>query len=254
MKQLDVKQQRMLKKLLLRPDIWRGASRRFARKNCLKTGHRKLDKSLVQQGWPIGGLVEITQNNLGMGEWQLIGPALQDLTQIPGYVVLINTPEQIYAPGLKALGLNLNEILIIDSKNRTDAVAAFVEVLRNSACKALLFWESTKSHTKLKPQEMRRLQLAASGSQAFCLLFRHPDVLRQSSPAVLRLCLQIDAEHMHVQLLKQRGAFQHKQVTLPLPSTWKKLPALSSKEWLQTETKALPSARIIPFRHHLNKA
>lgn len=243
--QINVKQQRMLKKLLNRPDIWRGDSRRFARRRCLKTGYAALDKSLIQQGWPLGGLIEITQGSLGAGEWQLLAPSLRDLNQVPGYMVLLNPPGLPYAPGLKALGLNLDEIIVLAPENRSDVIAAFTEALGSPACKALLFWEN---QSRLKPQEMRRLQLAAASSQAFCLLFRHPNTLRQNSPAVLRLHIEIDARQIQVQLLKQRGVVKNKEVHLPLPEAWNALPALNSNEWLETDTEVFSGAQILPFR------
>ena len=247
---IEIRQQRMLKKLLRRPDIWRGESmykspEHFARKQCLKTGFTALDNALVQQGWPLGGLIEVSQGDLGAGEWQLLAPALRDLKQIPGYLVLINPSEIPYAPGLSALGLNLKEIMIITPKNRNDAVAAFVEALRNSACKALLFWEN---QIRLKPQEMRRLQLAAAKSQTLCFLFRHTNALRHNSPALLRLHIQMDAQQIHVQLLKQRGRFKYKETYLDVPEAWQELPALSSNAWLEINKTLLPEAHILPFR------
>lgn len=244
MAQLEIKQQRLLKKLLRRPDIWRGESHRFSRGRSLKTGYAALDKSLVQQGWPFSGLIEITQSNLGSGEWQLFAPALRSLGQSPGYIVLISPPELPYAPGLKALGLNLNELMIVNPKNRADAVAAFIEILRSSACKALLSWENQMC---FRPQELRKLQLAAAGSQALCLLFRDTNVLRQNSPAVLRLYIEMNTQQIQVQLLKQRGAFQHRKVHLDVPEAWSELPALSSNEWLESDMEVLTGAQILPF-------
>lgn len=248
MKTSQLNHQRKLKALLQRPDIWRGNARAELRtaitKKPLQTGYDQLDKALVQQGWPLGGVIEITQSELGMGEWQLIRPALRRLENTPGYTVLINPPETPYAPGLQAGRLNLQHFLIITPKNRTAGIAACIEALANSACKALLFWES---HYKLKPQELRRLQLAATGTNAFCLLFRHHNTLRQSSPALLRLSLHISHEALLVNLIKQRGAFQRQTLNIDLPETWRTLPALSSETWLQSLNDATHTAHVLPF-------
>jgi len=246
---IKIKKQRMLQKLLRRPDIWLGNSmhespRHSGRRRCLKTGHAALDESLIAKGWPIGGLIEIAQGGLGTGEWQLLAPALRNLKQTPGYIVLIHPPILPYAPGLRALGIKLSEILVIEPENRSHAITAFAEALRHSACKVLLFWEN---QTRLKPQELRRLQLAAAESQALCLLFRHPNSLKQSSPAALRLRIQMNTQQIQIQILKQRGAFEQKTLYLDLPTTWKTMPALSSSEWLTPELSTLTKAQILPF-------
>ena len=248
-KQQRIKQQRMLEKLLLRPDIWLGesmhkSSRYFANNRSLTTGHTELDKCLIAGGWPIGGLIEITQDGLGKGEWQLLAPTLRHLKQTPGYIVLIHPPVLPYAPGLSALGIKLSETLIVEPKNRNQAISAFTEALGHSACKVLLFWENK---IRLKPQELRKLQLAASGSRALCLLFRHPNSLKQSSTAVLRLHIQINDQKIQVQILKQRGDFQQKTLHLDLPTTWEAMPALSSRKWLMPQSSTLTKAKIFPF-------
>ena len=58
----------------------------------------------------------------------------------------------------------------------------------------------------------------------------------------------MEAQQIQVQLLKQRGAVQHKEVHLDLPEAWSPLPPLHSNEWLEIDRDVFTGAQILPFR------
>src|SRR5688500_12405748 len=86
------------------PDVWRVQD--LAAEPCaLSSGHEALDRQLPGGGWP-AGLVELIQSRPQAHVWQLVLPALAQLTRDkPGPVALVGAPHPPFGPALAAQGL-----------------------------------------------------------------------------------------------------------------------------------------------------
>jgi len=68
-----------LNKLLENPRVWRGQNQSHTEAG-LSTGYKKLDQHLPGGGWPQQSLTEILVGQYGIGELQLLMPALASLS------------------------------------------------------------------------------------------------------------------------------------------------------------------------------
>jgi protein ImuA len=212
-----------LQQLLQRQDIWRGCTGELlsALAQPVDTGWAALNAGLRQGGWPRSNLIEVCQQNLNHGEWQLMTPALLRLSS--GFIVLLNPPAMPFVQGLLQAGLDLDRIIIVQAAAKADFLASFYELARAQACDAVLGWQPKQA---LSYAELRKCQLAAADGAGLYILFRPASMRSQSSPASLRLWLESGATALQVTLFKQKGMLQThdaKPIALPLPELWQGL-------------------------------
>lgn len=210
--------------ILQRQAVWRvGAVPAASAAPAVPTGFAVLDAELPGGGWPAGGLVEVLCLAEGIGELQIVLPALAALTAAGHRVAWLAPPHLPYAPALRAAGVRLERLTVVRAPGRRDALWAAEQALRARAFHALLLWLPRASYA-----ELRRLAVAAQAGPGFALAFRPPEAACESSPAVLRLALEPALESVEtglkteairvpsrltVRILKRRGA----PVAAPLP-------------------------------------
>jgi len=204
--------------VLRRNDVWRGHSQAFVSQEVIDTGHEALNKLLLHGGWPQGSLIELGQLRFA-GLWFLLSPAVKALMQgMRGAVLaLLNPPAEPCAVNLLQTPLALDDVLLIRPQTKSDFVASFVELAKSPACIMLMAWPPKQA---LSYAELRKCQLATQEQLGLYMLFRHVRALRQSSPAALRLTLQLDIESLHIELLKQRGRKPGASTELALPDSY----------------------------------
>jgi hypothetical protein len=188
---------RELSRLLEHPAIWRGRS--AARAETLPTGFAAFDARLPGKGWPRTGLIEILVSRFGIGELDLLLPALAFLTHRPSarWCAWVAPPLEPFAPALAARGVALEHMLVVRAPS---PLWAFEQTLGLGACDVAMAWIE-RPH----PREIRRLQLAAERGRALGILFRSQRAARESSPAVLRIALEPATQGVRITLLKSRG-------------------------------------------------
>src|SRR6478735_7142229 len=87
-----------LESLLQHPAIWRGRS--AAQIDVMSSGFAALDAALPGGGWPHSGLIEILIEHLGVGELNVLLPALIALTCKPSarWSAWVEPPFEPFAP------------------------------------------------------------------------------------------------------------------------------------------------------------
>lgn len=196
-----------LEKLLENPRVWRGRAC-TASETGLSTGYEKLDRHLPGGGWPAHSLTEILTEQYGIGELQLLMPALARLSvddpllpyTEPGWIAWIAPPFQPYPPALNAWGINLSRLLIVRPKDDSEILWSAEQALASGTCSAVLLWPQG-----LNDQSSRRLQLAAEKGQSWALAFRPLTARNEPSAAALRIQLQVQAEGVALEIFKSRG-------------------------------------------------
>jgi hypothetical protein len=195
--------------------VWRGAAvAPFS--NTIPTGYAELARELPGGGWPTGGLTELLGLQEGIGELQVVLPALAALTAAGKRVVWLAPPHLPYAPALKAAGVDLVHLAVVRAPGRLDALWAAEQVLRAGTCHALVGW-----FRHAKYEELRRLAVAAesapAGKRPFVALFRPREAAHEPSPACLRLALEPTEEgRLAIHILKRRGAPVAAPLQLPV--------------------------------------
>ncbi len=195
--------------ILQRQAVWRGGAPAAAAVPAAPTGFAALDAEFPGGGWP-AGLVEVLCRAEGVGELQVVLPALAALTAAGHRVAWLAPPHLPYAPALRAAGLRLEGLTVVRAPGRRDALWAAEQALRSGAFHALLLWLPRASYP-----ELRRLAVAAQAGPGFALAFRPPEAGCESSPAVLRLALEPGEGQLAVRILKRRGLPLAAPLSLP---------------------------------------
>jgi len=199
-----------LQQILQRQAVWRGGAPAAPAAPAAPTGFAALDAELPGGGWPVGGLAELLCPTEGIGELQIVLPALAALTEAGHRVAWLAPPYLPYAPALRAAGVRLDRLTVVRAPGRRDALWAAEQALRSGAFHALLLWLPRASYA-----ELRRLAVAAQAGPGFALAFRPPTAAGEASPAVLRLALEAGERQLAIRILKRRG--QPLAAPFPLP-------------------------------------
>jgi cell division inhibitor SulA/protein ImuA len=199
-----------LEEILQRHPVWRGGALSCAAP-AIPSGFAELDRELPGGGWPAGGLSEILCGREGIGELQLVLPALARLSWAGRRLVWLAPPHLPYAPALAAAGVDLAHLAVVRAPGRRDALWAAEQVLRSGSCAALLVWMPQARY-----EELRRLSVAAEAGRTWAAAFRPLEAAQAASPAPLRLSLEPAGDDLSVHILKRRGAPAAAPLRLPL--------------------------------------
>jgi protein ImuA len=185
--------------------VWRADALAAPEADTVSSGDAALDAQLPGGGWPVGALTEVLQAPGLHLEWRLLLPALLRCGQGP--VVLVGVPTVgsaallPFAPALAGLGLPWQRLLCLRAADEQLWMAE--QALRCAPVDAVLVWLP-----QARPQELRRLQLAAAQHHKLLFVMRHSAAARTASPAALRLQLAPCATHatgLRVDILKRQG-------------------------------------------------
>lgn len=181
------------------PRIWRGAANEYD-VPYVPSEHAALDAALPHHGWTQGAMTEILFDLDGIGELDLVLPALARLTQQRRHVVFVAPPYLPYAPALFACGVDLGFLHCVETSSDIEALWAAEQCLRSGVCAAVLCWPRQATDRTL-----RRLQVAAEFGNALGFAFRASRAAANPSPAATRI--QLHAEQgTRLRILKCRGA------------------------------------------------
>jgi len=183
-----------LRQLLQDPQI-RKAGQGAVPHQTVSTGFPDLDQAL-SGGWPIGVPTELLVDLCGIGELQLLLPALIALNDHPAdskvnprpgtekRIMLVAPPYMPYAPALVREGVDISRLIVAHCQQQNDILWTMEQALRSGTCAAVLAWSENSDERAL-----RRLQLAVEKSACWAVLFRPARFKKQRSPAALRIHL-----------------------------------------------------------------
>jgi protein ImuA len=195
------------------PDaVWRGDQMGSLRSITTTSGFQALDRELPNGGWPASVLIELLLEQPGVGELRLLAPILSRITQAGKTVILLAPPHLPFAATLAELGIDLKKLILIEADKPTDRIWAVEQALKSASFGALLCWLP-----QARSDHLRRLQLAAAGSEGLSFVFRPLAEQQQSSPAPLRIvCQPAPAGRLSVEIIKRRGPVHLQPIMLPL--------------------------------------
>lgn len=193
----------------LHPSIWRASQLARGSTRCVDTGHIALSKQLPGGGWPTGTMIDLLQQQPGIGELRLLGPALSKVAD--RMVALVCPPQVPQAISLHALGIPSSKILWVKPERTADMLWAAEQILRSGSVGAVLFWQN-----HMRGESQRRLHLAAGCGETLFFMFRPMAAAQDSSPAPLRLSLRPAAGGIDVGFVKRRGPSRDESLFIPL--------------------------------------
>jgi hypothetical protein len=181
-----------LHQLLQEPQIRKAGQGAAGHYQTVSTGFPDLDQALPG-GWPIGILTELLVDLCGIGELQLLLPALIALSNHPvdpgvnprlgteKRIMLVAPPYVPYAPALVREGVNISRLIVAHCHRQNDVLWTMEQALRSGTCAAVLAWSKNSDERAL-----RRLQLAVEKGACWAVLFKPARFKKQRSPAALR--------------------------------------------------------------------
>ncbi|MEN7341939.1 MAG: translesion DNA synthesis-associated protein ImuA [Pseudomonadota bacterium] len=197
--------------------VWRANTLSATKAPTCPTGIADLDACLPGGGWPVAGLTELLSTGQGVGELQLLMPALSELAATrAGWITCISPPYLLNAPALAQWGISPQRLLLIHPRSAADAAWAAEQALASGTCIAVLLWTDAlesarnlaprKSYQRLSMQQLtRRLQLSAAANGCWAVALRKSSASRQPSAAVLRLLIEANGSQRDLHVLKVRG-------------------------------------------------
>lgn len=207
----------------LHPALWRAAQLGGQRAPVTASGHDALDAVLPGGGWPHRALTELLLPHPGLGEVRLLAPALAARSAEQGCLMLFDPPADLCAPALAQLGLPVQQLLLVHSRQGShvrhllpsaDALWALEQTLKSGHAGAVLAWLPARLGTDV----LRRLQFAAQSHDGPAFVFRELAAQHKPSVAPLRLLLAAGGfDALTLRVLKRRGPPLVEPVTLVLP-------------------------------------
>lgn len=213
----------------LHPSLWLAHQLRRQAEHGVGSGFGALDAQLPGGGWPRRVLTELLLPHPGIGEIRLLAPSLTATQRAGRLVMLFDPPATLSAGGLARLGIDVEQLLIIDTRATTAGAAsapwtdrtavdarlwALEQALKSGHVGAVLAWLPPR----LRPERLRRLQLAAHSHDGPAFMLREMAVAGQGTAAPLRLALRPEgADVLAVRLLKRRGPPLESPLLLTLP-------------------------------------
>jgi protein ImuA len=202
----------------LHPQLWRAHQLGRCAEHPFKSGFEKLDAELPGGGWPRRALTELLLPQAGIGEIRLLAACLATVQQAGRLVMMFDPPAAVSAPALGELGLDVSQLLVIQTHLQLHAGAdrlwALEQALKSGHVGAVVAWMPPR----LRADRVRRLQLAAHAHDGPAFIFREPAAQGQASAAPLRLALHpCGADQLALRVLKRRGPPLLAPVHLALP-------------------------------------
>lgn len=234
-----------LDQLASRALIWRpGECRVLAQKAGISTGFPALDEALQGGGWPRSALIELLVQGSGGGELRLLLPALAQLSTEKRHQLWIGEPWLPFAPGLRAAGIDLTQLVCVHPQNHQQWLWATEQALRSPGCGAVLAWAN---RFKSRYAELRKLQVAVAERNALGFMVSHARSANSASPAVLRLRVSSTINGLDIDILKQRGARAGQTIHIDLPLTLRKQLPLRERPTVRSASRyPIPTSHISP--------
>ncbi len=203
-----------IEQLLHSNKVWQGRQWQHSSLEVQSSGFDQLDQQLPHHGWPQGEITEVLYHNHGVGELQLLLPALAKLSQQKRWIIWIAPPFMPNAPALQQHGIDISKLLIVRPQQCRDIHWTIEQALKSGCCSAVLAWVD-----QLELSTSRRLKLAAAQGDSLSYIFRPSQQQQNSSAATVRLALHPgkNKQQINYHLLKRRGGAPLYQQKLARP-------------------------------------
>jgi len=223
-------------------DVWRASELAISRCTTRTTGHQALDVELPNQGWPRSVLIELLVQQAGIGEMQLLKPALA-ASSVKQRIALIQPPYLPHSMACRSWGINDRNLLWLRPKSSADAQWAAEQILKSGSCDGVVLWQSN-----IRPEALRRLNLAAQTTETWFWFVRPLAAAQDSSPSPLRLALRPALGGISVDIVKRKGPHCEAPIFIPLADMPAGRPLLNTEgeEHIRRTPLSIPANAAIP--------
>jgi protein ImuA len=207
--------------------LWRGDQFGTPSGAVTSSGFEQLDQELPGGGWPVGSVTELLQPQYSLAEVQLLLPAVVALAGTQRQVLVIGAQNQPFLPGWQEYGIRPEHVLVVRPHTPAQALWVTEQAVRANGIGAVLAW---LPHAR--PEQVRRLQACAGGSDFPVFLMRPQEADLQSSAAPLRVQARlVGLGQIGVRILKRRGPTHERELVLATasrslaPLLWRRSPS-----------------------------
>ncbi len=231
----------------LHPALWLGHQLGRSGSHAVPSGFAALDAELPGGGWPRRVLSELLLPHAGVGEIRLLAPALVAAQRAGRLVMVFDPPAALSATALARLGLDLDELLVVNTRSRvvpgSDSLWALEQALKSGHVGAVVAWLPPR----LRAERLRRLQLAAHNHDGAAFVLREAAAAARPTASPLRLALQAGGvDRLQLRILKRRGPPLEAPLQLALPAVLSNAARRRSQS-VGEVAPALPAATFVNF-------
>ncbi|MBM3967439.1 MAG: hypothetical protein FJ308_20650 [Planctomycetes bacterium] len=141
----------------------------------ISSGSVGMDGCLPGGGYAKGSMLELVHGGMshrrgmfcGMGLMGLGVRIAKEWISDGRYLVILDRDRQFYAPGVAAMGVPLERLIVLQPSSESDAIWGMDQALRNGAAGAVVAWVH-----RLEDRVARRLQLATEHGGGLGVLLR----------------------------------------------------------------------------------
>jgi protein ImuA len=181
--------------------VWRAAAVGTSVHSVVSSGFEALDKELPGGGWPCQTLTELLQVQPATLEWRLLAPCLRSIIAGGQQVLLVGPPRQPHLPGLRHVGIDERHLVWVQAETPAERLWCTEQLVKSNACGALIAWLP-----QARPEQIRRLQVAAQSCEGPVFVWRPVATRQQSSAAPLRVLATIGLDWaLNIEVIKRRG-------------------------------------------------
>lgn len=191
--------------------LWRADELRSPPTAVHPSGWAALDAELPGGGWPGMAVTELLISQPGTLEWRLLAPALRPIVAAGGEVAVVAPARPPSMEGLVQDGIEPDRFWRYRAEEPARRLWVTEQLLRGNACEVLIAWLP-----QVRQEQLRRLQVCASGFEGLCFLVRPAHALKDSSPAPLRVSATLASDwDLRVRVAKRRGTVHEQDLLLP---------------------------------------
>jgi len=185
--------------------IWRGNELGSPVTTVLSSGFPALDAELPGAGWPCHSLTELLQPQPTVAEWRLLAPAIRQVVDKGGTVVVVGPPKSPHLPELRHIGLDERHLVWIQAETPAERLWVTEQLVKTNAAGLLVAWLPQARH-----EQIRRLQVCAQFCDGPVFLCRPAAAEHEPSAAPLRVQLRFGPDwELHVHFLKRNLPTRH---------------------------------------------
>lgn len=192
--------------------VWRGSDLgRQASDEVQASGWAELDAELPGGGWPLRSVTEVLAAQPCVLEWRLLGPALRPVVAAGGQVVVVGPPRQPHVPGLLREGLSERQLVWVQAEAPAEKLWVTEQLIKANSAAAIVSWL-----THVREEQLRRLQVCASGFDGLVFVCRPEAARHEASAAPLRVLASVSLDwELKLNIIKRRGPTHDGTLSLP---------------------------------------
>lgn len=210
----------------------------------LRTGLAPVDALLPGGGFPLGQVVELC-GEAASGRARLAFRAVAEAHRALRLAAWVDGPGALYPPALLPLGVRLDQLLVVRTREPRQLAWSALQLLRSGAF-AVVGLDLTHTQVRLSPPESRRLVDAATRSGGLLLVLTPLE-----APADGTLRLRISAEGpvgLRLEVVRSRQGSMARTVEIPWEQLTPGAPSDADRGQAPLDAPLFPGQPSLPLR------